>query len=221
MLPDFISYPDLVPYPKAMAQMEDTAARVAAGAAPDQVWFLEHPPTYTAGTSAKPAGLVMAGDIPVYETGRGGEHTYHGPGQLVIYPILTLAHYYPSLDLRRYVFDLEEWIILGLATLGVKGERRSGRVGIWVVDTGGHEVKIAALGIRVRRGVAMHGASINLDPDLAAYNGIIPCGIHEFGVTSLVALGVRVTRAQLEEALKSQFSVVFRPTRPNFLETAP
>jgi lipoyl(octanoyl) transferase len=242
-MPEILRFSKSIDYPAAVAGMEARVAQIIEGKAHDQIWFLEHPPTYTAGTSAKVGGLKAEGlknvapanagvsldgdpglrrddtNIPLYETGRGGEHTYHGPGQLVVYPLLTLKNYYPDLDLRRYVHDLEEWIIRTLAAFGVVGERRAGRIGIWVVDPAGQEAKIAAIGIRVRRGVAFHGLSININPNLIHYDSIVPCGIQEFGVTSLAALGMSVTRAQVEEALRTQFSVVFGGNVPNFVET--
>jgi lipoyl(octanoyl) transferase len=198
-------------YPAALAAMEARVAAIHAGTAPEQVWLLEHPPLYTAGTSAKPADLLLPDRFPVYEAGRGGQFTYHGPGQRIGYVMLDLAA--RGGNLRRYVHDLEEWIIRTLARFDVKGERRDGRIGIWVAN-GGREDKIAALGVRVRHGVTFHGIAINRDPDLSHFGGIVPCGIAEtqdqpFGVTSLAALGRDVSRESLDAALQSEFSAIF------------
>lgn len=218
-MPTIITAPDLIPYPDAVAVMEAHVDAMINGNAPDRLWFLEHPPTYTAGTSATEAGikslslpLLGGGDahaIPLYESGRGGQHTYHGPGQRVVYVMLTLNRLYPTPDIRRYVYDLEEWIIRALADLGVVGERREGRIGIWVVKPDGREAKIAALGIRVRRGVAFHGLSINVNPDLTHFDGIVPCGISDYGVTSLADLVNSATMADLDQSLITQFYNVF------------
>ena len=197
--PELRFSPDLVPYPEALAAMEARAAAVADGREGELVWFLEHPPLYTAGTSAKPADLVDPTRFPVFETGRGGQFTYHGPGQRVVYPVLNLAA--RGRDLRAYVCALEGWIIDTLADFGVKGERRPGRVGVWVVREDGREEKIAAIGVRVRRWATLHGIALNVRPDLSHYGGIVPCGLPEFGVTSLAALGKDVTMAQVDEAL--------------------
>jgi lipoyl(octanoyl) transferase len=201
----------LVDYPTALAEMEARAAAIHAGTAAEQVWLLEHPPLYTAGTSAKPEDLLLPDALPVYRAGRGGQLTYHGPGQRIGYVMLDLAA--RGGDLRRYVRDLEDWIIRTLARFGVKGERRDGRIGIWVAQ-GGREDKIAALGVRVRHGVTFHGIAINRDPDLAHFGGIVPCGIKEsaaqpFGVTSLAKLGRSVTQAELDRALQATFGEVF------------
>ena len=201
----------LVDYPTALAEMEARAAAIHAGTAAEQVWLLEHPPLYTAGTSAKPEDLLLPDALPVYRAGRGGQLTYHGPGQRIGYVMLDLAA--RGGDLRRYVRDLEDWIIRTLAGFGVKGERRDGRIGIWVAQ-GGREDKIAALGVRVRHGVTFHGIAINRDPDLAHFGGIVPCGIKEsaaqpFGVTSLAKLGRSVTQAELDRALQATFGEVF------------
>ncbi len=197
-----------VAYPEALAFMEARAARIADGEAPEAVWLLEHPSLYTAGTSAKPADLLDAGGFPVFATGRGGQYTYHGPGQRIGYTMLDVKA--RGGDIRRFVRDLEEWLIRTLATFDVVGERREGRVGIWVVDPiSGGEDKIAALGIRIRRGVSFHGVSLNLDPDLSHFSGIVPCGISQHGVTSLKRLGKAVSMPQLDAALKSAFAEVF------------
>jgi len=198
-----------VDYAAAVAAMEARVAAIRAGQAPELVWLLEHPPVYTAGTSADPGELLDPRGIPVHRTGRGGRHTYHGPGQRIAYTMLDLRR--RGQDVRRFVHGLEEWAILALARLGVQGERRAGRVGIWVDRGGGREDKIAALGVRVRGWVTYHGLAINLDPDLAAFGGIVPCGIGEarYGVTSLAALGVKADMAALDAALAATFPQAF------------
>ena len=196
----------LVPYPDALAAMEERVAAIRAGHAPELVWLLEHPPLYTAGTSARAEDLLLP-QFPVYEAGRGGQYTYHGPGQRVAYVMLDLQRRRP--DLRAYVWRLEEWVIRTLARFGVHGERRSGRVGIWVTTPAGAEAKIGAIGVRVRRWVTFHGVAINLDPDLSHFSGIVPCGIRGFGVTSLADLGRTVTMAELDQALMATFDEVF------------
>jgi lipoyl(octanoyl) transferase len=201
----------LTPYPEAVAFMEARAAAIADGQARELVWLVEHPPIYTAGTSAKDSDLVDA-RFPVFKTGRGGQFTYHGPGQRVGYVMLDLKRRKP--DVRAYVRDLEEWLIRALAQFNVKGERRDGRVGIWVAREphkmiGGREDKIAAIGVRVRRWVTFHGVSLNVDPDLTHFAGIVPCGIREHGVTSLHDLGLPVTMADADVALKAAFAEVF------------
>jgi lipoyl(octanoyl) transferase len=198
-----------VPYPEAVARMEARAAGIADGTAPELVWLLEHPPIYTAGTSAKDADLIDA-RFPVFRTGRGGQFTYHGPGQRVGYVMLNLKHH--GQDVRRYVHDLEEWLIRTLAQFNVKGERREGRVGIWVMRGGGREDKVAAIGVRVRRWVTFHGVSLNVDPDLSHFDGIVPCGIREHGVTSLHDLGLPVSLADVDVAMKTAFAEVFGAT---------
>lgn len=206
--PEWLSSDAPVAYPEALAFMEARAARIADGEAPEAIWLLEHPPLYTAGTSAKTADLLDAGGFPVYPTGRGGQYTYHGPGQRVGYTMLDVKA--RGGDIRRFVRDLEEWLIRALARLGVQGERRDGRVGIWVVDpANGTENKIAALGIRIRRGVSFHGVSLNVDPDLTHFAGIVPCGISQHGVTSLRHLGRPATMADVDAALKSAFAEIF------------
>lgn len=192
--------------------MEARVAAIRAGTAPELVWLLEHPPLYTAGTSARTADLVDPDRLPVFPSGRGGQYTYHGPGQRVAYVMLDLQRRNP--DLRHFVGGLEEWAIRALARFGISGERREGRVGIWVQRPDGREDKIAAIGVRLRRWVTFHGISINLDPDLTHYAGIVPCGIHAtdaapFGVTSLRALGVNTDMAALDRALKETFDDVF------------
>ena len=201
-----------VPYAEAVAVMDERVAAIRAGTRPELVWLLEHPPLYTAGTSANPADLVDPGRFPVFESGRGGQYTYHGPGQRVAYVMLDLKRRGP--DLRAYVRDLEEWLIRTLARFAVKGERRPGRVGIWI-DRGGHgglpgrEDKVAAIGVRVRHWVSFHGVALNLDPDLSHFQGIVPCGIREHGVTSLWDLGLTPTMADLDCALMASFPEVF------------
>ena len=194
-------------YPEAVAAMEARVAEIRAGRAPELVWLLEHPPLYTAGTSADDADLVDPGRFPVYRTGRGGQYTYHGPGQRVAYVMLDLRH--RGGDLRRYVHDLEDWLIRTLARFNVKGERRAGRVGIWIARDRGREDKIAAIGVRVRRWVAYHGIALNVDPDLGHFEGIVPCGVRKHGVTSLVDLGLPVTLADADVALQAAFEEVF------------
>ena len=197
-----------VAYPDAPGVMEARVADIADGLAGEAVWLLEHPPLYTAGTSAKAADLLDAGGFPVFATGRGGQYTYHGPGQRVGYTMLDVKA--RGGDIRRFVGSLEEWLIQALAKLGVTGERRAGRVGIWVVDpaTGGED-KIAALGIRIRRGVSFHGISLNVDPDLSHFAGIVPCGISQHGVTSLARLGRPASLSQVDAALRASFTDVF------------
>ena len=200
---------DLVPYPEAVATMEARVAAIRAGDAPELVWLLEHPPLYSAGTSAKPADLVSPDRFPVYRTGRGGQYTYNGPGQRVGYVMLDLAR--RGGDVRRFVHDLEAWVIQALASFNVTGERREDRVGIWVDRGAGREDKIGAIGVRVRRWVSYHGASINLEPELEHFRGIVPCGVRDarYGVTSLVELGYPVTMAELDSALRASFAEVF------------
>ena len=198
-------------YPLALETMEARVAGIADGV-PELIWLVEHPPLYTAGTSSQPDDLLDGNRFPVFTAGRGGEYTYHGPGQRVCYAIMDLN--VRGCDIRQYVRDLEEWIIVTLAAFGVKGERREGRVGIWVDrgiegDSIAREDKIAAIGVRVRRWVSFHGISINLNPDLSHYEGIVPCGISEFGVTSLKDLGVSISMAELDEALRRSFETVF------------
>ncbi len=200
----------LVPYPVAVRTMERRVEAIAFGQASELVWLLEHPPLYTAGTSTPAEELRAPARLPVFQTGRGGRYTYHGPGQRVGYVMLDLQRRGRA-DLRRFVGDLEEWLILTLARFGIRGERRPGRVGIWVVRPGGAEEKIAAIGVRVRRWVTYHGVSLNRDPDLSHFEGIVPCGIPDRGVTSLAALGLGVSTAELDAALRVAFEEVFGP----------
>lgn len=201
----------LTPYPEAVERMEAIAAGIAAGTEPETVWLVEHPPLYTSGTSAKPEDLIDA-RFPVYETGRGGQFTYHGPGQRVAYVMLDLNK--RGRDVRAFVQQLERWVIAALAEFNIVGETREGRVGVWVKrpDKGdGYEDKIAAIGIRLRKWVSFHGISLNVEPDLSHFSGIVPCGIAEqkFGVTSLVDLGLPVTMDDADFALKKTFGEVF------------
>ncbi len=195
-----------VPYPEALAFMERRVAEIRAGTAPETVWLLEHPPVYTAGTSARPEDLLEP-RFPVYEVGRGGRFTYHGPGQRVGYVMLDLGR--RGRDVRRFVWMLEEWLIGTLAEFGIRGERREGRIGIWVALPGGGEGKIAALGVRVRRWVTYHGVSLNIDPELSHFSGIVPCGLGQFPVTSMAALGVAATVEAVDAALARRFAAVF------------
>jgi len=190
--------PAPVDYGEALAEMEARAAAVAEGSARELIWLLEHPPIYTAGTSADPAELIDA-RFPVHATGRGGRHTYHGPGQRIGYVVLDLGK--RGRDVRCYVHALENWVIAALKRLGVAAFSAEGRVGIWTLDATGAEVKIGAIGVRVRRWVTLHGFSVNVAPDLSHFGGIIPCGLPDFGVTSLAALGIDANLATFDRAL--------------------
>ena len=190
-----------VPYPEAVARMEQCAARIACGEARECVWLLEHPPLYTAGTSADFAELLMPQRFPVFKTGRGGRFTYHGPGQRVAYAMLDLS--WRGRDVRSFVVSLEDWLIATLAQFGVAGERRPGQIGIFV---GG--AKIASIGVRIRRWVSLHGVSLNVAPDLEHFSGIVPCGL-DVPVTSLAALGVEADMDQVDAALRAAFDDVF------------
>ncbi|MBN8992914.1 MAG: lipoyl(octanoyl) transferase LipB [Rhizobiales bacterium] len=210
-----------VPYPESVADMEARAAAIAAGQASELVWLLEHPPLYTSGTSGKPGDLLDP-RFPMFETGRGGQLTYHGPGQRVAYVMLDLKRRRP--DVRAYVAALEEWIIRTLAAFNVRGERREDRVGVWVArpDKGaGYEDKIAAIGVRLRRWVSFHGIAINVEPELSHFSAIIPCGVVDprYGVTSLVDLGLPVTTADVDVALRQAFEDVFGATMARLPET--
>ena len=199
-------------YPEAVAGMEQQVAGISSGDAGEQVWLVQHPPLYTAGTSADDNDLLDAHRFPVFQAGRGGEFTYHGPGQRVGYVMLDLNQ--RGRDVRQFVRDLEEWMIVTLSSFGVNGERRDGRVGIWV-DRGRHgglpgkEDKIAAIGVRLRRWVSFHGVSLNVCPDLSHYEGIVPCGISQHGVTSLQDLGIDATVEEVDVVLKAAFERVF------------
>ena len=195
-----------VDYDAAVAEMERRVALIRDGAAPELVWLLEHPPLYTAGTSARPEDLLDPQRLPVHHAGRGGRYTYHGPGQRIAYVMLDLAR--RDRDVRCHVHRLEEWMIRTLARFDVHGERRDGRVGIWV-RSGEAEEKIAAIGVRVRRWVTYHGVALNIDPELAHYRGIVPCGIAEHGVTSLAALGFAASMTEVDAALRATFAEVF------------
>ncbi len=203
-----------VPYDEALAEMERRVAAIASGNETESVWLLEHPPLYTAGTSANDRDLVDPDRFPVFHTGRGGQYTYHGPGQRIVYVMLDLKRRRP--DVRRFVCALEDWVIATLTHFNVAGERREGRVGVWVArpELGAtREDKIAAIGVRVRRWVTFHGISLNVDPNLEHYAGIVPCGIAEHGVTSLVDLGRPVTMNDADIALRTAFERTFGPTQ--------
>ncbi|PKU26279.1 lipoate-protein ligase B [Telmatospirillum siberiense] len=199
-----------VAYPDAVATMEERVSAIRAGDAREMVWLLEHPPLYTAGTSAKPEDLLTPERFPVFQTGRGGQYTYHGPGQRVAYVMLDLSR--RGADIRRYIAQLEEWLIRTLSHFGVEGGLREGRVGIWVDRGSGREDKIAAIGVRVRRWVSFHGIALNVDPDLGHFDGIVPCGIRSHGVTSLWALGHTPTMDEVDMALQAEFETTFGGT---------
>ena len=207
-----------VPYREAEAFMEARADAIAQGRAPECIWLLEHPPLYTAGTSADPSDLVDPDRFEVHQTRRGGQYTYHGPGQRVVYVMLDVGA--RGRDVRRFVADLEAWVIQTLATFNMKAERRPGRVGVWVQrpdkapgpDGAPREEKIAAIGVRLRKWVSFHGISINVEPDLSHFGGIVPCGISEHGVTSLVDLGLPVTLGDVDSALRTTFPTIFPGT---------
>jgi lipoyl(octanoyl) transferase len=213
----------LVSYEAALATMEARAAAILAGQAPELVWLLEHPPLYTSGTSARREELIEP-RFPVHATGRGGQFTYHGPGQRVAYLMLDLNCRAP--DVRRYVATLEEWIIRALARFGVQAERREDRVGVWVprpVKGDGFEDKIAAIGIRLKRWVSLHGIALNVAPDLTHYSGILACGVcnRHYGVTSLRDLGVTASMTEVDEALRREFEPLFGTTRDAALDAVP
>ncbi|OSP56656.1 lipoyl(octanoyl) transferase LipB [Pseudoruegeria sp. SK021] len=213
--PEFVTSPGQVPYPEALALMEQRVAAIRAGTARELIWFLEHPPLYTAGTSANPRDLISPDRFPVYDARRGGQYTYHGPGQRVAYVLLDLSR--RGRDVRHFVAQVEDWVIKTLNEFNVVGERRPGRVGVWVVrpdkpvaaDGRPCEDKIAAIGLRIRKWVSFHGLSINVEPDLSHFSGIVPCGISEHGVTSLVDLGLPVTMQDVDVALEKTFAQVF------------
>jgi lipoyl(octanoyl) transferase len=191
-----------VPYETAVNAMESRVDAILAGEASDMIWLLEHPPLYTAGSSARDDEILKPGRFPVFRTGRGGRMTYHGPGQRVVYVMTDLRK--RGKDVRAHVGRLEEWIIRVLADFGLKGARRQGRVGIWVERENGRDEKIAALGVRVRRWVAYHGLSLNVCPDLEHFSGIVPCGLADYGVTSLHALGIQASMADVDRAFRLQ-----------------
>lgn len=201
-----------VPYPAAVAAMEARATAIADGTAGELIWLLEHPPLYTAGVSAKPGDLIQPDRFPVFESGRGGQFTYHGPGQRVAYVMLDLTQ--RGRDVRAFVAALEAWIIDALAAFNVTGELREGRVGVWVERKGAgwsREDKIAAIGVKLRRWVSFHGISLNVEPDLSHFSGIVPCGQTEHGVTSLVDLGLPIAMDEADAALRASFAKIFGP----------
>jgi lipoyl(octanoyl) transferase len=211
--PEWQRAPGLTPYPEALATMQVRVAAIRAGTAPELVWLVEHAPLYTAGTSARPEELTDPNRFPTYAAGRGGQWTYHGPGQRTAYVMLDLTRRHgsvPPRDIGCYVHGLESWLIRALAQFGVTGERRPGRIGIWVVDPQtGAEAKIGAIGVRVSRWVSWHGVALNVAPDLSHFAGIVPCGIREYGVTSLAALGIRASMAEADAALRQAWDEVF------------
>ena len=188
-----------VEYSVALYEMDSQVAKIAAGAVQEQLWFLEHPPLYTRGTSAKDEDLINPGAFPVFEAGRGGEFTYHGPGQRVVYVMLDLSR--RGRDIRAFVQSLEGWIIAALSEFGLEAGIRDGRIGVWANTRDGREAKIAAIGIRVRKWVSFHGISLNVEPDLSHFGGIVPCGIRDYGVTSLADLGLEVSMEEVDAAL--------------------
>ena len=200
----------LVPYLGAVDEMERRVGEVRAGRAGELVWLLEHPPLYTAGTSADPAELLDPDRLPIYASGRGGRYTYHGPGQRVGYVVSDLRQ--RGRDVHRHVHNLESWIIETLARFGVRGERRPGRVGIWVDRGAGRDDKIAAIGVRVRHWIAYHGVALNVAPDLQEYDGIVPCGVTGHGITSLRALGIDTAMGDVDAALQAAFPIAFAAT---------
>ncbi|MGI9391466.1 MAG: lipoyl(octanoyl) transferase LipB [Boseongicola sp.] len=212
---EWITSSGLTGYAEAVAWMEERAAAIRAETAPEAIWLVEHPPLYTAGTSAKPQDLTDPDRFPVHTSKRGGQYTYHGPGQRVGYVLLDVAE--RGRDVRKFVSELEDWIIATLAEFNVIGERREGRIGVWVTrpdkppnaDGSPREEKIGALGIRLRKWVSFHGISINVEPDLQHFGGIVPCGASGYGVTSLVDLGLPVTMSDVDVALKKTFSQIF------------
>ncbi len=204
---EWVTETALIDYPQAMQRMEARVADIQAGKASELGWMLEHPPLYTAGTSAQPSD-VLKRQFPVYETGRGGQVTYHGPGQRVVYVMRDLKRHGEP-DLRAYVKQLEAWIIGTLARFDIEGFTRDGRIGVWV-NTKAGEAKIAALGVRVQKWVTSHGIALNVNPDLSHYAGIVPCGIRDYGVTSLQALGIKAGMAEVDAALKHAYDKVFR-----------
>jgi lipoyl(octanoyl) transferase len=198
--------PGLTPYPEAVSQMEHMVEDIITGKACELVWLVEHPPVYTAGTSADEADL-LSNDFPLYHTGRGGQITYHGPGQRVAYVMLNLKKR-GAMDVRAYVKNLENWLVATLGEYNIKGDIREGRVGVWV-ENGSSEDKIAALGIRIRKWVTFHGVALNINPDLSHYAGIVPCGISGYGITSLHALGVKANMEEVDIILEKKFRKIF------------
>ena len=196
-----------VPYEEALSFMEQRVSEIYEDSAPECIWLLEHPPLYTAGTSANPKDLIDPDRFPVFDAGRGGQYTYHGPGQRIAYVMLDLTK--RGRDIRKFVNNLEEWVIQTLATFNITGERREGRVGIWVDRGMGKEDKIGAIGVRVRKWVTFHGISLNVEPDLSHFQGIVPCGISEHGVTSLQDLGIWITMSEIDSLMMTCFDAVF------------
>lgn len=197
----------LIAYPEAIKFMEKHVAHIHSGKAGELLWFVEHPPLYTAGTSANEADLIAPDRFDVYNVGRGGQYTYHGPGQRVVYVMLDLKK--RGKDVRKFVANLEQWVIDTLAEFNIKGERRQGRVGVWVKRADGSENKIAAIGVRVRKWITFHGICINVEPDLDHYSGIVPCGISNHGVTSLIDMGLPVSMDDLDAALQKTWPKIF------------
>jgi len=209
--PEWLVTEGLLPMETALAAMQARAEGIRAGTAAEAVWLVEHAPTYTAGTSARPEDLLDR-RFPTVAAGRGGQWTYHGPGQRTAYVMLDLTRAHgsvPARDVRAYVHGLEEWLIRALDRFNVRGERRAGRVGIWVAEGGGREAKIGAIGVRVTRWVAWHGVALNVDPDLSHFGGIVPCGVAEHGVTSLHALGILASLEEADSALMAAWAEVF------------
>lgn len=206
---------DHVPYNDALDMMERRIAAIRTGEQPEAVWLLEHPPLFTAGTSAQDSDLFNPRNLPTYRAGRGGQWTYHGPGQMIAYVMLDLSRPHgavPPRDLRAFVHALESWLIAILARFDVRGERREGRVGVWVVDANGRESKIAALGVRITRWISWHGVALNVAPALEDYDGIVPCGIREYGVTSLAQLGRTVSMDDVSRAMRDCWTPIFGPS---------
>lgn len=203
----------LVPYEAAVAEMESRVAAIRGGSASELVWLLEHPSLYTAGTSAQEIDLIEPARLPVHRTGRGGQYTYHGPGQRVAYVLLDLKR--RGSDVRCFVRGLEEWMIATLARFDLSGVRRPGRIGIWIAEPDGAENKVAAIGVRIRQWVTYHGVALNVNPDLSHYRGIVPCGIRDHGVTSLWSQGIPVSMSAVDGALRATFDGVFGGSRRN------
>jgi len=201
---------NIIPYEDAVVYMENQARLIANHSKKEKVWLLEHPSLYSAGTSANKTDLIDPDKFPVFHSGRGGQYTYHGPGQRVAYVMLDLRK--RGRDVSAFVRNLEQWIINTLLVFDIKTERRSGRVGVWAIQENGTEEKIAAIGVRLKKWISFHGISINLNPDLSHFEGIVPCGIQEFGVTSLHRLGKKITMDELDDSLKSNFEIIFGPT---------
>lgn len=218
ILPEWRVSEVLVSYPDAIAEMESRVAAIEAGTLPELIWLLEHPPLYTAGTSAADNELLDAHGLPVYKTGRGGKHTWHGPGQRVIYVLRDLRKH--GRDVRQHVCRLEQWMIDVLKDFGITGDRREGRIGIWVERPSATpsgsliEEKIGAIGVRVRHWVTYHGLALNVNPDLEAFDGIVPCGLPDFGVTSLAALGVKATMGDVDEAFRRNLPTLVSLSAP-------